>query len=224
MPSQTVALNLIGLLVGASGKCRVNNHKYPAGFERSVTMYRTFLLLFPLLTMGNASSPDIAAVAVPSAIDNAISNSKKGKSNRYYKPSAEMMSKAALVGVRSDGVYWTNENGFDEKSGETYNTYLRFCPDGLVIEAVSPQQVDNVVPWFRCDRIDHVTTYGALLVEGEQLVFIMNQRPGEYDFWGTAPSNAADGDDRLTLYGRSRSKRAKTFMQTRKYVFNFEPL
>lgn len=193
-------------------------------FESFAIMFRKFLLFLPLLTMGNAPAPDVNEVMVPSAIDNAISNSKKGKSNRYYKPLPEMITKAALLGVRSDGVYWTNENGFDQNSGETYTTYLRFCPDGLVIEAVSPQKIDHVVPWFRCDRIDHVTTYGALHVEGEQLIFIMNQRPGEYDYWGTAQNGAAAGEDTLTLYGRARSKRAKTFMQTNKYIFNFAAL
>jgi hypothetical protein len=86
--------------------------------------------------------------------------------------------------LRHDGIYQSSAQSDD---GDTYWSYLRFYPDGTVIDTSSTGEPADLQPWFN-RRMDDPSV-GHVSVQGNHLRFSQASKEGTVDYQGTIDGN-----------------------------------
>lgn len=145
-------------------------------------------------------------------------------------PSAEAMTQAKALGVRTDGFYWWNEEGrldesfrFRKKSKRIYTMYIRFCEDGSVASASTSGLPEQVKPWLTCGPLDPGYSHGVVKLEGDRMHFRLYMWTGEIDYWGSVKRQSSGLSHALELRSISRIKSASIYGKVLNERFAFHP-
>ncbi len=111
--------------------------------------------------------------------------------------------------LRYDGVYMSGKEDSDD---ESYRRYLRFYPDGEVIQVSSTGQPQDIRKWFSKERTD--LSRGKVTVKGKRIFFSAVSAEGAVDYTGEA-----DGDqlhlDHLSHINHYRGRDVYVFVKWR---------
>ncbi len=86
--------------------------------------------------------------------------------------------------IRFDGVYVDDS----QLSSEGYSSYLRFYPDGTVLQASSTASPEELNSWFRKERAERYFSMGWYEVQGCRLKFSTTSSSGTVEYFGRIDS------------------------------------
>lgn len=92
--------------------------------------------------------------------------------------------RSSLTGLRFDGVYRTAQN---QLGGTNYTGYLRFYPDGEVIECSTTSSPQDIHTWFSREHIG--LSHGVVTIQEKRVSFSAADEQGTVEF-----SGVIDGD------------------------------